>query len=136
MRFSIILTSEQAALLFDLVKERRADMIARTSYGIWDGLLQALAQIDRGGGALLRAEASVLEYGCEVIEAAVITTATYIAWPGNNTVPAPFLEHVGLGPDLKVDHLTLRPVSLSRPRVPIIMVPLPPVRVFPPLPLR
>jgi hypothetical protein len=53
MRFSPILTSEQAAMLFGLVKEHQDAIIGRWSFGFHDGLLQSLMRIDRGGGAVL-----------------------------------------------------------------------------------
>lgn len=123
MRFTPILTSEQAATLFDLVKEHRAAIVGRTSAGIWDGLLVSLAQIDRGGGALLR---GVPIYGGNVTEAAILPVDTYVAWPGITTVPGPFLDLAEI-PD--------RPLTICRTKIPLALVPLPPA-ALPPLPLR
>lgn len=135
MRFSSVMTSEQAGLLYNLGKEHRAMVIARTSFGIYDGLLVSLSQIDRSGGALLRDRRSVLDYGDGLIEAAIIPASTYIAWPGVASVPGAFLEPVGTVPDLRFQDLSWRSVSLCRARDPVVMVPLPPV-VVSPLPLR
>lgn len=81
------MTSDQAEFLFDLVKEHRAAIVAKRSFGVWDGLLLSLSQIDRGGGALLRDRLTVLDYGGDVIEAAIIPPRPTL--PGRGSRPFP-----------------------------------------------
>lgn len=45
MRFSVILTPEQAGILYDLVEANRATIVGQWAFGVWDGLLYSLAQI-------------------------------------------------------------------------------------------
>lgn len=116
-------------MLFDLVKDNRALIIARTSYGVFDGLLLSLAQIDRGGGALLRGT-SMLEYGGNIIDAAIIPASTYIAWPGVKALPRPYWDFLGILPEIDP-----RSVTTYRARIPLAIVPLP-AAVLPLLPLR
>jgi hypothetical protein len=126
------MTSEQAALLYDLVKEHRPAIVGRTSAGIWDGLLISLAQIARGGGAALREQP--LDYGRGVVSAAIIPPATHLVWLGAETIPEPF-HPVGELPPLTYKATVWRPVSLCRVREPLAVLRLPPA-VLPPLPLR
>jgi hypothetical protein len=143
MRFSCILTSDQAALLYDLVKEHRAAIVEKWAYGIYDGLRQSLMQIDRGGGAYLRSRPLVLDYGGELIEATIMPEATYVAWPGVEKVPGPFLEPVAVAPELRVEQqgqgLVWRPVSVYRTKKALAMIPLVAAvlpTILPPLPLK
>lgn len=133
MRFSTILTSEQAAILYDLVKEHRVAIVQKLAPGIYHGLLLSLMRIDRGGGASLRQ--IPLDFGRGIVTAAIVPAATYIVWPGAHDVPGPFLDRVGTLPDLRYQSLSLRPVILSRAKHPLAIVPLPPV-VVPPLPVN
>jgi hypothetical protein len=50
-RAPIVLTSEQARILYDLVMVNGALLQARWSHGIWSGLLDALLWIEVAGGA-------------------------------------------------------------------------------------
>ena len=126
MRFSTVLTSEQAAILYDLVKEHRAAMIERWAKGMYEGLLMSLAYIDRGGGATLVGEShrwpSVVEYR-NPIAAAVIPASSYIAWPGVTAVPEPF-EQTETSPELSFGRMVFRPVILSKTSVPLAVIPL------------
>jgi hypothetical protein len=128
-RFTLIQTSEQAGFLYELVKERRSAIIERTSFGFYDGLLMSCAQIDRGGGALLRNQP--LDYGRGMIEAAIIAPATYSVWPGVAAVPKLF-EAVGVLPLVTYGSLFWKEVTLFRTRMPLVIIPLPPVVVMPP----
>jgi hypothetical protein len=129
-----LLTSEHAAMLYDLAQEHRTVIIQRWSPGFVQGVLLALAQIDRGGGAMLLEQP--LDYGRNIVAAAIIPAKTYVAWPGAATVPEPF-EPVGMLPHLTYQALLWRPVSLSRTKTPLAIFPLPPViAVPPPLPLK
>lgn len=47
----LVLTSEQAQILYDLVQVNGRLLEARWSHGIWVGLLDALVWIDAAGGA-------------------------------------------------------------------------------------
>jgi hypothetical protein len=132
-RFSTILTSEQAAFLFDLVKEHQTAIVGRTSRGIYDGFLMSLSQIDRGGGARLNDKP--LDYGRGMVAGAIIGPATYSAWPGVTDVPKLF-EPVGVLPVVTYRSLFWKEVSLYRTRMPLAIIPLPPVVVMPPLPLK
>lgn len=136
MRFSPILNAEQAALLYRLVKEHRVAIVQEWSLGIYDGLLVSLARIDRGGGALLRHYPSVLDYGGDIIEAAIIPASTYIAWPG---IPGPFWDLAAMLPELSVEHhgrtMVWRPVTIYRATSPLAIVPLA-AAVLPALPLK
>jgi hypothetical protein len=122
------MSSEQAGFLFDEVKEREPVIIAKRSYGYWDGLLRSLSQIDRGGGALLRNCATALNYGGDVIGAAIIPASTYIAWPGIKTVPGPFWDLAMMLPELSIEHqgqrIVWKPVTFYRATSPLAIVPL------------
>lgn len=120
-------------MLFDFVSEHKTAIMKRWSFGILDGFLVSLAQIDRGGGAGLVEKP--LNYGRSVVPAAIIPGKTYVAWPGADTIPEPF-EPVGTLPLLTYQALFWAPVTLSRTKAPLAVVPLPPVAVPPPLPLR
>lgn len=128
MRFSTILTPDQAALLFDLVKEHRMPIVARRSYGVWDGLLMSLSQIDRGGGAFLRNRPSVLDYGGDIIEATIIPPSTYIALLGIRAAPGPSWDLAFILPQLSVEHegetKVWKPVTIYCTRNPLAVVPL------------
>jgi hypothetical protein len=50
----LALTTDQATILYRLVHEHRGDITKRWSYGIWDGLSQALSDIKTAGGAYIR----------------------------------------------------------------------------------
>jgi hypothetical protein len=50
----LALTTDQAQILYELVRENRDDITRRWSHGIWDGLSEALRNIERGGGAYTR----------------------------------------------------------------------------------
>jgi hypothetical protein len=125
-----LLTSEHAAALYDLAQEHRAVIIKRWSPGFLQGVLVALAQIDRGGGATLLEQP--LDYGRNIVAAAIIPAKTYVAWPGVATVPEPF-DLIGTLPYLTYQALFWRPVSLSRAKSPLAIFPLPPVIAVPPL---
>ena len=127
-----ILTSEQAALLYDLVKEHRPAIIQRWSFGIYDSLLLSLMQIDRGGGALLRNQP--LDYGSGMVGAAICPPTTYIVSPSFDSVTVPFLEPVERLPDLRFQCLSWRP-KFFRAKKHLAVLPLP-ATITPPLPLR
>lgn len=140
MRFSPILTSEQARMLFDLVSESREKIIGRWSFGIFNGLQIALMRIDRGGGALLRNEPTVLDYGYAV-EAAVVPPETVIACPGVQAVPRAFwnlagmLPRGGLGGGILPREDLPQPVTIYRAKDPLVVLPLVPT-IVPLLPLK
>lgn len=50
----LALTADQAQILHRVVRENRADITQRWSPGIYDGLSQALCDIERAGGAYIR----------------------------------------------------------------------------------
>lgn len=50
----LALTRDQAHILYQLVHENRANIMHRWSPGIWDGLAQALYEIEMAGGAYIR----------------------------------------------------------------------------------
>jgi hypothetical protein len=129
MRFSTVLTSEQAAMLYDLVKEHRVAIVERTSFGILDGLLIALAQIDRGGGAVLCDRPVVFDWGRDVIEAAVLPRSSYITCPGARPVSRPYWN-------LAIPRKDRQPVIMYEATDPLVVVPLVAVVVPPLLPLR
>jgi hypothetical protein len=131
-RFTLIQTSEQAAFLYGLVKEHQPAIVERRSFGFYDGLLMSCAQIDRGGGAILREHP--LDYGRGIAQAAIIAPSTHLAWLGTAVIPEPF-EPIGTLPSLTYKATLWRPVSLCRVKDPLAIVRLPPV-VVPPLPLR
>jgi hypothetical protein len=120
-------------MLYDVASEHRAAIIKRFSPGFLQGALLALAQIDRGGGAVLVERP--LDYGRNIVAAAVIPAKTYVAWPGAATVPEPF-QPVGTVSHLAYQALFWQPVSLSRTKSTLAIVPLPPVIAAPSLPLR
>jgi hypothetical protein len=126
---SLIMTSEQAAFLFQEVKERRTPIVGRSSFRFYDGLLVTLAHIDRGGGAVLRDQP--LDYGRGIAQAAIIAPATHLAWLGTAAVPEPF-EPFGMLPALTYKATFWKPVSLCRVKDPLAVVRLPPA-ALPPL---
>lgn len=138
IRLGCVMTPDQAELLYDLVKEHREAIIARRSFGILDGLLQALAQIDRGGGAYVRDR--ILHYGGELIEAGIIPASMQIAWLGARApIPAPYWDVTATVPRLSLEYqgqkMVWQPVSICRATGPLAIVPLA-TAVLPPLPLR
>jgi hypothetical protein len=130
MRFSTILTSEQAAMLYDLVKEHRVAIVERTSFGILDGLLIALAQIDRGGGAVLCDRPVEFDWGRDVVEVAVLPRSSYITCPGARPVPRPYWN-LAIAP-----YKDRQPVIMYEATDPLVVVPLVAAVVPPLLPLR
>jgi hypothetical protein len=116
------MTSEQAELLFDLVKEHRAAIVAKRSPGVCDGLLLTLSQIDRSGGAILQEQS--LDYGRNVVGATIVPPSQHLAWLGVATVPEPF-ECIGTLPHLSYKARFWQPVILCRAKKPLAMVPLP-----------
>jgi hypothetical protein len=50
----LTLTADQAKILYKVVQLNRADITKRWSPGIFEGLSQALRDIDRAGGAYIR----------------------------------------------------------------------------------
>lgn len=50
----LALTTDQARILYQVVRDQRADITVRWSPGICDGLSQALCEIERAGGAYIR----------------------------------------------------------------------------------
>ena len=50
----LALTTDQAQILYQLVHENRTDITRRWSHGIWDGLSEALCDVERAGGAYIR----------------------------------------------------------------------------------
>lgn len=135
MRLTTILTSEQAALLYGLVKAHRAGIIEKWSPGIYDGLLLSLMQIDRGGGALSREHSRVLSYGGDVVETAILPPSTYIAWRGAKTLPRPYWDLAAMLPRLSIKDEVVAPVTVYRAIDPLAIIPLP-AAVVPPLPLN
>jgi hypothetical protein len=132
VRFTPVLSSDQAATLYDLVKEHRTVVIGQRSPRYYNDLLSSLAQIDRGGGAAPLREP--LDYGRGVVSAAIIYPATHLAWLGTETIPEPF-HPVGELPPLTYKATVWRPVTLCRVKEPLAVLRLPPV-ALPPLPLR
>jgi hypothetical protein len=132
MRFSTILTSSQAATLFDLVQEHRKAIIDRSSFGVLDGLLVALAQIDRGGGACVRGWPYTWPAGPDftnIIDAAIIPASTYLAWPGVKALPgSSWWDLAGMLPELSVydmgQAMVFRPLTIYRSRKPLAIIPL------------
>ena len=131
VRFTTILTSEQAWILYGLVKEHRAAIIEGWSPGIYDGLLVSLMQIDRGGGAGLRnpyGREQGLHYGMEIIEAAIIPPSTYIVSRSIRTVPRPYWDLAATLPELSImDHgetKVVSPVTVYRATDPLAVIPL------------
>jgi hypothetical protein len=49
----LALTSDQARVLYQLVREQQADIKQRWSPGIWAGLHEALFDIEMAGGAYI-----------------------------------------------------------------------------------
>lgn len=128
-RFATILTSEQAGILYDLVEANREALVSKWGFGVFDGLLQSLTNIERGGGAYVRDRA--LGYGSELVEAAIIPPSTYIAWLGVRTsMPAPCWDVTALVPQLCIENrgqkLVWEPVSVCRARSPLVIAPLAP----------
>jgi hypothetical protein len=125
------MTSEQAAFLYDLVQEHHAAIVAKRSPGVFDGLLVSLAQIDRGGGAILREQP--FDYGPNVVGALIVPRTQHLAWLGVASVPELF-ETIGTLPHLSYRATFWQPVNLCRPRDPLAMLPLSAAAL--PLPLR
>lgn len=50
----LALTTDQAQILYQIVHENRDDITRGWSHGIWDGLSEALCDIERAGGAYIR----------------------------------------------------------------------------------
>jgi hypothetical protein len=121
MRLSIILTSGQAAMLYDLVKEHEPAITARTSLGIYDGLLYALMQIDRGGGALVRHS-----YGSSVVDAAIVSPSTYFVWQGARTIPRPYWDLHAMLPELTIKDQVIAPATVYRALDPLALMPFAP----------
>jgi hypothetical protein len=135
-RFSTILTSEQAAILYDLVKANKEVLVSKWADGVFYGLLQALTNIDRSGGAYIHDRA--LSYGSGLVEAAIIPASTYIAWPGAKApIPTSYWDVAALAPRLDCEYrgqkLIWEPVSVYRVMVPLVIAPLPTV-ILPLLP--
>jgi hypothetical protein len=128
MRFSTILSSEQAAILYDLVKANRVILTDKWALGMADGLLTSLADIDRGGGACVRGfpyswPSSPDHLG--LIEAAIIPACSYVAWLGATIVPGvAWWELAGTFPELLVDGLVFRPVTIYRASKPLVLIPI------------
>ena len=109
-------------MLYDLVKEHRPAIIKRSSFGIYDGLLLSLMEIDRGGGASLRHITLDVGRGI-VVPAAIVPSAAYIVSPLVETLPGPFLEPISTLPDLRFQCLSWRP-SFFRVKKTMAIVPL------------
>jgi hypothetical protein len=131
MRFSSVMTCEQARVLYDLVKEHHSAITAKWAAGVCDGLLTALAQIDRGGGACVRgwpySWPSAPDHA-NIIEAAIIPACTYIGWPGVTAVPGSWWDFGAMLPELSIQddgHLVVfRPITFYRATRPLALIPI------------
>ena len=134
MRFSLILTSEQASILYGVAKSQQVAIEQKWSPGIYDGLLLSLMHIDRGGGALLRP--SVLDYGGDLVEATIVPPYdSYVVWRGTKTVPRPYWDLAAMLPELSIREVVLAPATVYRATDPLAIIPLAPA-IAPLLPLR